>query len=152
VTTAERRRALVVSVVVVVLVAWPAIGLVRFGERAPDGFPLSTYPMFGHDPGRIVEVPTVVAVDADGNIRRLPPSVIAHTDQVIQAYVAVSNAINGGEASAADFCRRAASRVSDPGDVVEVLVARERYDAVRWAAGDREPLARHVYAECEPGP
>ena len=149
-TTAERRRALAISAVVIVLVAWPAIGLLRFGERAPDGFPLSTYPMFGHDPGRIVEVPTVVAVDADGNIRRLPPTVIAQTDQVIQAYVAVSNAINGGEASAAEFCRRAARRVPNPDQVVEVLVARERYDSVQWAAGDREPLARHVYAECEP--
>jgi hypothetical protein len=152
VTTAERRRALVISAVVILFVAWPVIGLLRFGELAPDGFPLSTYPMFGHDPGRIVDVPTVVAIDGDGDIHRLPPSVIAHTDQVIQAYVAVSNAINGGEASAAAFCRRAASRVPDPGNVVEVLVARERYDSVRWAAGDREPLSRHVYAVCEPSP
>jgi hypothetical protein len=150
VTTAERRRALVISALVIVLVAWPAVGLLRLGERAPDGFPLSTYPMFGHDPGRVVQVPTVVAIDADGDIRRLPPSVIAHTDQVIQAYVAVSNAINGGAASAAAFCRRAAASLSDPAQVVEVLVALERYDSVQWAAGNHEPLARHVYAECEP--
>jgi hypothetical protein len=150
VTTAERWRALVISAVVIACVASPVVPLLLRGERAPDSFPLSTYPMFTDDPGRVVEVPTVVAVHVDGRIDRLPPEVIADTDQVIQAYVAVQNAIHGEPGAAADLCTRAAARLSDPGSVVEVLVAEERYDSVRWAAGHHDPIMRRVYAECEP--
>jgi hypothetical protein len=80
----ERRRALAVAAAVVVGVALPGIRMIASSD-APDGLPLSTYPMFTRDPGRVVEQPTVIAVSPGGQIERLPPETIAGTDQVMQA-------------------------------------------------------------------
>lgn len=159
----QRWWGLTVTIVVAVLVAWPGIRTIVEGDDAPDGFPLSTYPMFTRDRGRIVETPTVVAVDerngdgdGDGDeseIRRLSPSVIADTDQVIEAHNVVRQAIDGGDAASAELCDEVAARVRGDGDVgpdadVVVQVVVERYDAIRWAAGDSEPEERDVVASC----
>jgi hypothetical protein len=147
-TRRERRRAYAVTAVVLLAVAWPAVSLVRRGDRAADGFPISTYPMFTHDPGRVVDVPTVIGVRADGSITRLTPTQSAGTDQVIQAYVAVRGAIDDGAGASLALCRRAADRLDPGGAVVTVEVAMERYDAVKWSAGARAPISRTVAAVC----
>jgi hypothetical protein len=129
----------------VVAVAVPGVRMLASAD-APDGFPLSTYPMFGRDPGRVVELPTVVARAPDGEVERLSPETIAGTDQVIQAGVTVRQAIDrGGDATAA-LCRDVAGRVDPPATVAVVV---EEHDAVAWSAGDREPLGRRTLATCE---
>jgi len=132
----------------VAAVALPGLRML-VSERAPDGFPLSTYPMFTRDPGRVVELPTVVAVSATGEVSRLSPQVIAGTDQVIQAGVTVRRAVAAGAGAAARLCAEVAGRL-DGGTGVAVVV--ERHDAVAWSAGEREPLERRTVADCEAGP
>jgi hypothetical protein len=114
------------------------------GPDAPDGFPLSSYPMFARDRGQIVEVPTVVAV-RDGTAERLSPSTIAGTDQVIEASVVVADAVRAGAAATAVLCEEVLGRVEG---AEEVRVVVERYDAVRWAAGDEEPAEQRVVGSC----
>lgn len=141
----ERRRALLVSAVLVTAVAWPAAASVLGHDG--DGFPLSTYPMFSRDPGRVVEVPTVVAEDDDGSVRRLSPWQIARTDQVIQAAVTARRAVRAGPAAARALCGEAAGRVDDAAAVAVVV---ERHDAYAWSEGRREPLDRRTVARCRP--
>jgi hypothetical protein len=143
----ERRRAAVVSVALVVAVAWP--GAAALVGQDDDGFPLSSYPMFRRDPGRVVEVSTVVAVDGDGAVRRLSPEQIAQTDQVIQAGVTVRRAIAAGPDAALALCEDVADGLEGTATVAVVV---ERHDSYAWAAGDREPLERRQIAACESSP
>ena len=129
----------------VAAVAIPGVRMLAAPD-APDGFPLSTYPMFARDPGRVVELATVVAISPDGDVERLSPETIAGTDQVIQAGVSVRQAIDRGPAAAAALCRDVAARVEAS---ATVAVVEEEHDAVAWSAGDREPRERHTVAECE---
>ena len=140
----ERWFAVLVGVAATVAVLVPGVRMLIEGPDTPDGFPLSTYPMFARDRGRIVEVPTVVAV-RDGEVERLTPSTIAGTDQVIEASVVVGDAVRAGPAAAAALCEEVLERV---GDADEVRVVLERHDGVRWAAGDEEPVERQVVASC----
>jgi hypothetical protein len=148
-TRTERLRALAISAVAVAAVAVPGARLLADGSDAPDGFPVSTYPMFTRDPGRVVELPTVVAVTSDGEVERLSPETIAGTDQVIQAGVTVSQAVRDGSAAARALCREIAGRVDPDGPgVTTVAVVVELHDAVARSAGDREPLDRRTVADC----
>jgi hypothetical protein len=142
----ERWRAAVVSVLIVAAVAWPGLQWL-VDDRPSDGFPISTYPMFTRDPGRIVELPTVVAVGSDGSVERLSPQAIAGTDQVIQASVAVRTAVADGPGAARALCREAAGRVSGPA-TLEVVI--ERHDAIAWSADSAtEPVDRQTVVSCE---
>ena len=134
-----------VSAAVVVAVAVPGIRTLASGD-APDGFPVSTYPMFTHDPGRVVEAPTVVAVSPGGEVDRLSPETVAGTDQVIQAGVSVRQALDAGPSATRALCDDVAGRVDAPATVAVVV---ERHDSVAWSAGDREPIERHTVTECE---
>lgn len=133
------------SAAVVAAVVTPGVRLLASPD-APDGFPLSTYPMFTRDRGRVVELATVVAVSPQGEVERLSPQVIAGTDQVVQAGVTVRRAVEAGPAAAGRLCDDVAGRVAAPATVAVVV---ERYDVVAWSSGDREPLERRTHAECE---
>jgi len=140
--TATVRR--LVMALVVVLVALPGARTIVQGREAPDGFPISTYPMFTRDRGRLVEVPSVVITEGD-EVDRLSPSAIADTDQVIEAHEVVARAVR--EHAADELCREVAGRVDlDGGEQLEVVL--ERYDTIAWASGDDEPLQRRVVASC----
>jgi hypothetical protein len=115
---------------------------------APDGLPLSTYPMFTRDPGRVLEEPTVVAVSPGGDVERLSPETIAGTDQVMQAARAVRQAVGAGPAATRALCDEVASRVDAPATVAVVV---ERHDAIAWSAGDHEPFDRRTVVACEAG-
>lgn len=140
----ERWFAVLVGVAATVAVLVPGVRMLVEGPETPDGYPLSTYPMFARDRGRVVEVPTVVAV-RDGEVERLSPTAIAGTDQVIEASVVVGDAVRGGPTAAAALCDEVLGRV---GDADEVRVVVERHDGVRWAAGEDEPVERRVVASC----
>jgi hypothetical protein len=141
----ERRRALAVTAAVVVGVALPGIRMMASGD-APDGLPLSTYPMFARDPGRVVEQPTVVAVSPDGDVERLSPETIAGTDQVMHAARAVRRALDAGPAATRALCEEVAGRVDAPASVAVVV---ERHDGIAWSADDRGPLDRRTVVTCE---
>jgi hypothetical protein len=141
----ERRRGLAVAAAVVVGVALPGARMMASGD-APDGLPLSTYPMFARDRGRLVEQPTIVAVLPEGDVERLSPETIAGSDQVMQAVKAVRRALDAGPAAARLLCDEVAGRVDAPA-IVAVVV--ERRDGVAWSAGDRGPIDRRTVVACE---
>jgi hypothetical protein len=144
----ERRRALAVAAAVVVGVALPGIRMIASSD-APDGLPLSTYPMFTRDPGRVVEQPTVIAVSPGGQIERLSPETIAGTDQVMQAVRAVNQAVAAGPVATRALCEEVAGRVET---AATVAVVAERYDPIAWSKeGDREPVERRTVVACEAG-
>ena len=141
----ERATALCVSCAAVAAVAVPGVRLLA-SSNAPDGFPMSTYPMFAHDPGRVVELATVVVITPSGDVERLSPEKIAGSDQVIQAGVTVRHAIDRGRGASARLCRDVAARLGEP---ARVAVMIEEHDAIAWSAGDREPRERRIVVDCQ---
>lgn len=124
-----------------------AFPLVRPGYK--DSYPLSTYPMFSEDRGRIADVDTVVGLDATGTAHWLTPTLIAGGHEVIHAAATVSRSIAAGDTSA--LCGEVAARVARSGrdELVAVEVVTEQLDVVAWWHGDREPRARTVHARCD---
>jgi hypothetical protein len=136
----ERVRGWVAVIVVVVVIGFVPVMLDR------DSYPLSTYPMFSTRRTAVSTVNTAVAV-GDG-VDRLSPELIAATDEVIQAAATVSDAIARGETDA--LCEDIAARVATggPTGATAIEVVSERFDAVAWYDGNRQPLGRVVHARC----
>lgn len=117
--------------------------------RSPprDSYPLSTYPMFSTHRGRDSAVATAVGLDGN-EVRRLSPSLIGGTDEVMLAVQTVAGAVRVDGAET--LCVTIAERVATAGqpDVDEVVVRIEHHDPVAFFAGDRrapehvEQLAR----------
>lgn len=118
-----------------------AIGIVPVALDR-DSFPLSTYPMFSSRRTSSESVDTAVRV-IDGATRRLTPIDIAGTDEVIIAAEVVSNSIRRGEADR--LCVEISERFDGTG---RIEIVTERYDALRWYAGDRAPISREIHAVC----
>lgn len=113
-----------------------------------DSYPLSTYPMFSSRRTSAESVDTAVAVDATGEVERLGPERIAGTDEIILATATVAGAINAGTTD--DLCAEIAARVASggPSSAVEVEVVTERFDAIDWYDGHRDPIDRTVHSTC----
>jgi len=135
----RRRIASVVSVVAVVAVLSPVVH-----ER--DSYPLSTYPMFSHDRGRVATIDTAVGFDAAGERQRLSPTIIAGGIEVIHAAVTVSTSIQRGDTDA--LCREIAARARSRPGLVRIEVVSETHDVVEYFAGRDEPSAVVVHASC----
>lgn len=138
-----RRLATAVSVLAVLAVLSPALH-----ER--DSYPLSTYPMFSHDRGRVATIDTAVGVHADGTWERLNPNLVAGGIEVIHAAVTVTESVRRGDTPA--LCAEIAARVASSSarrDVVAVEVVSETHDVVTWFDGPDVPLSRTVHATCE---
>lgn len=143
---AERLRAYVVSLVLTAMVCEPA-----FRDPNDDGFPASTYPMFSRERSAVARISHVVAVSEDGRRRALPPRIVAN-DEVMQAHATVRKTVRRGKRASAELCESVARRVASRGgalaDVRRVEVRTDRYDAVAYFSGDREPLRSKVHARC----
>lgn len=126
-------------------VAWPALSPLLGGSDA-DSFPLSTYPMFTRDRGRVVELATVVGVGEAGRTR-LSPELIAGTDQVMLAVTVVQRAVSDGDVGTRALCTEVAGRIDDA-EIDEVEVVVERHDLDQWPDA-AEPVGRRVVARCE---
>lgn len=139
-----RVRAVVVAVAALAAVLWPVV-------RRPqvDSFPLSTYPMFTQERPRVTTIDLAVGVDADGRDVRLDPGLVGGTIEVIQAVATVAAGIRHGTTTA--LCEEVAGRVAGTGrtDVVEVVIATDRYDVVAALAHRAPPVQRVVHARCE---
>lgn len=129
-----------VTVVAVAAVAAPAVL-----PDPEDDFPLSTYPMFTTERGRVVDLDTAVLVDEDGR-HRLSPEDVGGTDEIVAAAVAVSRAIAGGPVALATLCGDIAERVDGPG-TVEVVT--ERHDAVALLQNGAPPVEVTVHQRCD---
>ena len=132
------------SIVLAGVVALPLAGVVR-----TDSFPVSTYPMFAGARGSVVALPSAVAIAPDGERRTLPPSTVA-SGQVIQAFETLRQAIRGGAETTHALCGRIAGRL-DHEQAAAVEIVTERFDAVAYFSGEKEPLASQVHARCDVG-
>jgi hypothetical protein len=142
----ERLRAGIVAGVVVLAVMSP-LGRTR---RVDDSFPLSNYPMFTHNPSDTTGIERAVGVTADGDEVRLSPELSGGTVEVIHAAQTLTNAVRRGEAS--ELCIEIAGRVakSDLSEVVEVVVATDRFAIVAGLReDDPQPFERVVHERCE---
>lgn len=114
----------------------------------PDGFPLSSYPMFSSERGARVSLATAVGITGGGEVVRLDPQRIGGGDEVMLAAATVSRAVAAGPEASAQLCREIADRVAVDG-VVAVEVRVETYESVAWFSGDRAPLGVAALATCE---
>jgi hypothetical protein len=141
------------------IAVYAGLGLVLIAMLGPplrepprDSYPLSTYPMFSSDRGRISVVATAVGVEADGSVRRLSPHLIGGSDEVMLSVQTANNAVRAGAERSMELCRQVADRLtagSGHEDVVEVVVRVEEHDAVAYFADrQRTPLAVQEHATC----
>ena len=137
-----RRWALTAAVVGVI-----AAPMLHPGQ--PDGFPLSTYPMFAAGRGRDVTVATAVGVDNAGVAYRLDPVAIGGTGEVMQAAETVGIAVRAGEPELGRLCAEIASRLPGDAEYVAVEIRTESHDAVAWFDGDHQPAASITHVRCE---
>jgi hypothetical protein len=118
-----------------------------------DSYPLSTYPMFSSDRGRVSLVATAVGIEADGTVRRLNPHLIAGSDEVMLSVQTATNAVRAGTDRSEQLCEQVAQRVAGSASHTEVdriVVRVEEHDAVSYFAdGDRTPVRVDERASCE---
>lgn len=134
----------VVTVAVLVAVWWPA----RPGGR--DGFPLSSYPMFGYARPSTSEVDTVLGVGADGERRPLSPELLAGVSQPKLALERVRDAIRNERAGA--LCKEVARRVGERAAserLVALEVVTDTWDTIEGLEPGAQPRARIVHERCE---
>jgi len=109
-----------------------------------DSYPLSTYPMFAPDRGSVLNIDTVVRVDAEGIVHRLDPNTISGTDEIVTASVVAVKAIQRGDSDL--LCREVANRIADPTSTVEVRT--ELVNTIDVVDHRAEPISVTVWAEC----
>jgi hypothetical protein len=135
-------------------VRWLVTGVVACAVLAPavwphasDGFPISTYPMFTSERGRVIGLDTAVLVAGDRRVR-LSPEVIGGTDEVVLASVLVSDAIAEGPVALQRLCGEIAERLDRPG-TVEIVT--ETHDTIALLRHGGRPLSTVVHRRCPAG-
>jgi len=116
-----------------------------------DSFPFSSFPMFAFGrPDAITGVYHLVAFDAAGDRRPVPPKLVAN-DEVLQAEASLRRAVRGGRKTSMALCQQVAARIADDpawADIVHLELLGERFDALRYFAGDTAPLKSRTRARC----
>lgn len=143
----DRPYAYAISAVLLGAVVAPA-----FGAPSDDGFPLSTYPMFARDRGRVARTVRAVAVTAEGREVRIPPAILG-SGETMQAIQVLQRSIAAGPRESARLCRALAGRIragSDAalGAATRVEIQTVAVDSVSYLGGSPEPLSRRVHARC----
>ena len=139
--TAGRRLA--VTAAVLAAVWWPA----RPG--GDDGFPLSTYPMFGYARAPTSAVDTAQGVHVFGRTHLLTPTEIAGTANPKLALATVQRAV--ARRQTASLCREIAARVAArprEEQLIAVEVVTETWDTLAAWQPKGAPLERVVHARC----
>ncbi len=146
VVTSRLRRS--VAIVVVAVVALPGV-LATFGD-GHDDFPLSSYPMFAGARPATTELVGAVLVSADGGERRLSPSDVSGTPEPLQATALIERALRG---DATDLCRAIVGRIGPLTTGEQVVLVRDRVNAVVHYTGDAAASERVRHVDCaEAGP
>ncbi len=127
------------TVLVVAVVVAPAVW-----PDPEDDFPLSTYPMFTDDVGRVVDLQTAVRIDHEGS-HRLSPEVIGGADEPILAAETVRLAVLEGPAAADRLCREIAARAHGGG---RIALVTETHDVVDLLRDDAPPVRVVTHTEC----
>lgn len=137
----RRRTRWLIPAVAAVLVLSPVLR-----DPSSDTYPLSTYPMFAADRGRVHTIATAVERTGDG-FARLSPSLISGSDEAVLASVTVTRAVRRGEADA--LCEEILERT---GARRRIEVRSETLDVVALIVeGSAESTVR-VHATCGGAP
>ena len=136
----RRSMATMVSVVAIAAVLSPAL----FDH---DSYPLSTYPMFSFDEGRIVAIDTAFGYDADGTRHLLSPTIIAGGIEVIHAAATLSASIENGDTDA--LCAEIATRARSRASLVRIEVVTEVHDVVTYFDHRNATADVVVHSTCE---
>ncbi len=136
----RRSIATMVSVVAVAAVLSPAL----FDH---DSYPLSTYPMFSFDEGRIAAIDTAVGYDANGTRHLLSPTIIAGGIEVIHAAATLSASIDNGDTDA--LCAEIAMRARSRSSLVRIEVITEVHDVVVYFDHRDAPRDIVVHSTCD---
>jgi hypothetical protein len=149
-----RAHAYLASVLLLGAVLHPALL-----DPGADSFPLSTYPMFGRERPRRVEVMSALALSGSDSELAVPPSYIANAE-AMQALQTLRKSVQAGRRSARKLCERIARELAaqdEPrfADTREIALVTTRVDALRFLRGperagqqDREPPERTVHVRC----
>lgn len=118
--------------------------------REGDSFPLSSYPMFSSVRTK-PWISIVVARDAQGEQRPIPPRLVANAE-VMQAAQTIGNAVRRKQAG--QLCERVAARIAaEPAwaDAVHVEVQSRQFDPFTYFTSEdgRTPLQVRRRARCE---
>lgn len=125
--------AAIASCVLVVVVLSP----VTRCDPYDDGFPLSTYPMFGSVRPTLHKMSYALGVTRSGERRLLSPRLIG-SGEVLQAYRIVEDAV-ATRSEARKLCTAIAERVRASGDdeVVTIRIVTATHDALAVLLDDR---------------
>lgn len=136
------------------LVIGAVLSPLRLDPQDPkqDSFPLSTYPMFSYDRGRIASVTVALARGPGGYEQAVPPSFVA-TSETMQAMKTIAKSVRAGGRRARDLCESIAERVAESDDPVfapatEVAFVRNTVDSIDYLSGDRAPRERRYHVRC----
>jgi hypothetical protein len=118
--------------------------------RGWDDFPISSYPMFSRNVGRIVTLGHALFVDESGERTPVPPAIVG-TPEPMVAKNLVENAIARGQA--AELCAQIASRANPPNakgqrGVERVEIVTSTFDSRLYFQAARTPTNRTVHATC----
>lgn len=141
----ERVYAYSVSVALIGAVLWPTV-------RTPpvDSFPLSTLPMFSRKRPAEVLIDHVVAVNGEGVVTVVPPSLVAGSE-VLQTKAAITYAVRRGPAASLKLCHTVAERLAKRDNwthATRVEVRRDRYHVLKYFDGHNKPLKSLAFARC----
>lgn len=96
----------------------------------------------------VTSIDVALGLDANGDERRLSPSLVGGSNEVIQAVAALADAIGQGQEE--ELCEAIAGRVAAGGKDIEiVLIVSETYEIVDALANDAPPVTRTVHVSCE---
>ena len=136
----------VVAVVILVAVTAPLTGL-----ATSDSFPVSDYPMFSYRRDTpVAGIAHAVGITPDGQRTTLSPAAVG-TDEVIQAFETLRQAVRAGDAAVASLCEDIAGRVVSDG-YTTVEISTDTFDAIAYLGGDRTPDSSVVHAICPVAP
>lgn len=124
-----------ITIAFVAVVMSPLLASPRF-----QSVPLSHYPMYARDAGRVVSLPTILRA---GDEEPVSMSVL-DTDDPLVAVTRLRRTIDVGGSTLLDLCLRIADRL----DGAAVLIATERRDAVAHLEGRDSLLDRQVHVRC----
>lgn len=99
-----------------------------------DGFPLSTYPMFGTKRPTVQTYHYALGVTREGQRRTLAPRVIG-SGEILQALRVIDRAVSRGESKA--LCESVAARVAadeEFADIAAIRIVTGTHDAVDYLA------------------
>jgi hypothetical protein len=129
----SRWFAAIASIVLVVVTLSPVLR-----DPGDDGFPLSTYPMFATARPRRLTMSYALGVTRTGERRTLRPRLIG-SGEVLQAYMIVGKAVQGGRDAQLALCKSIAAKIRASGDedIVTVRIVTGTHDALDVLLDDK---------------